>query len=285
MRCSVVTFAALTAGWAVAASTDVARTPVAVPVVPNLRVRSIGVQRTGLTAAGAHQVRVTAQVTCASPVSTSVGAFALLVEYRDAGGVYHSLGESSIPRIACGAAANARMPIETRAFTDTVPAGIVRTYRATVDRANAIAEGNETDNSSTIPYAATGCPGVDLELTRVVLDRSHDGASVLVQAWVRNRCLQDCVGDIAYVINPVGGDGVEQGIAVRINGETLVGPLGTTAVGVGAGGAFTATVRIETRGGGCTDPTPGNNACLVSLPASVDSKSFTCNAISAVPRG
>ncbi len=278
-RVPIVALAAF--ALAAAAAADVARTPVAVAVKPNLRVRSIGVERTGLTPTGAHQVRVTAQVICSSGVATSVGAVPLVVEYHDADGVYHRLGDATIARLACGAGTSARMPIETRSFTDVVASGTVRTYRATADPANAIAESNETDNWSAIPYAATGCPGVDLVLTRLELDRSHDGRSVAVQAWIKNRCLQDCVGDVYYVITPVGGDAVEQRIAVRIDGETEVGHLGTTAVEASPGAAVTYTVRIEARGG-CTDSTPGNNACLASLPAGVDTRSFTCNAVSAV---
>ena len=274
----------LATGFAAGVSGDVVRTPAAVAVTPNLRVQSVRVERTGFTPAGQHQVRIDAQVICNAPAPTSVSAFLLLLEYHDGDGVYHRLGNATIPRLACGAGASARVPTETRTFTNIVPARTVRTFRATADSNNVIAETNNTDNWYTTPYSATGCPGVDLVLTRLDLDRSRDGSNVLVQAWVRNRCLADCVDDIYYVIDPgAGGGSVEQRIAIRIDGETEVGHLGTTAVAARPGEAVTYTVRIETRGGGCTDEAAANNTCRVTLPAGVDARSFPCT-VSSAPR-
>jgi hypothetical protein len=269
-------------GFAAGVSGDVVRTPVAaVPVSVNLRVASVRVERTGFTPAGQHQVRIDAQVICNAAAPTSVGPFLLLLEYHDGDGVYHRLGNATIPRLACGAGASARVPTETRTFTNIVPARTVRTFRATADSNNVIPETNDTDNWYATPYSANGCPGVDLVLTRLDLDRSRDGSSVLVQAWVRNRCLADCLGDIYYVIDPGAGGSVEQRIAIRIDGETEVGHLGTTAVAARPGEAVTYTVRIETRGGGCTDAAAGNNTCRVTLAAGVDARSFPCTASSA----
>jgi len=268
----------LVAAIATTALADVTRTPAAVVVTPNLRVASVRVERTGIAPDGSHQVRIDVQVVCNAAATTSVGPFALLLEYRDADGVYRRLGEASIARLTCGVGASVKVPTETRSFNAAVPRGTVRRFRATADPANVVRESNDTDNWYEVPYSAAGCPGVDLVLTHLQLDRSHTGSNVLVQATVRNRCLQDCVGDIYYVITPEGGASVEQRIAIRIDGETEVAHLGTTAVEVRAADPFTLAVRIETRGG-CTDTTPGNNSCRVTLPAGTDARSFPCNIV------
>jgi hypothetical protein len=268
----------LTAGPVGAAAT---RTPAALRIKPDIVLSTPTVARTGVLADGRHQVRLTATVRCASTeVSVSCGTFKIRVERsNDLGHTYTFLAEAGIASLASGGVAVVG-PSETRFFDDVVAAGNTRTYRVTADSGSAVDESNEGNNVKTVRYAATGCPGSDLALTRVQLIRHHSGGA-LVHVWVRNRCLEDCAANIVYVMDVSealdgGGLGVEQPIGTRIPGTTEVGPMGTTVAPGRAAGDLTYTVSIEARGGPCRDTSTANNSCRVTLRAAETDRTFTC---------
>lgn len=252
----------------------------AVKVKPDLTVSSARAERTGLAPDGAHRVRVTVAARCASPAPATCGAFKILAEYRDGRvGPWQRLGEAGVPSLGSGGA-TAVIPTATRFFDDTVPAGRTRAYRLTVDPADRVDEGNETNNTATTVYRATGCPGTDLVLTQVGMRRRADGGT-LVQVWVRNRCLEPCVAEIDYEIDEgeaiPGGGGISQRIGRRIEGEAAVGPLGNAVAAGQAGRDATYTVRIVPRGGSCAETSAANNSCRVTIRAGEASRNVSCN--------
>lgn len=259
---------------------DVVRTPDAIRVKPDILFASVDVARTGVLADGRHQVRLTATVRCAASLPVSCGAFKVRAERSDDGGhAYTFLGEAGIASLGSGGT-TVVVPTETRWFDDAVPSGVTRTYRITADAGNLVEETNEGNNVRTVRYAATGCPGSDLVLTKVQLIRHHSGGA-LVHVWVRNRCLADCVANIVYVMDvdealDGGGLGVEQPIGTRIPGTTEVGPMGTTVAPGRVTGDLTYTVSIEARGGPCRETSTANNSCRVTLRAAETDRTFTC---------
>lgn len=255
-------------------------TPRAVLVRPDLAVATVAAARTGLAADGAHLVRVSVTVRCGAPATVSCGAFKILLEYRDVeAGAFTRLGEAGVASLSCGGA-TVKVPTATRTFDDRVPSGASRTYRATVDSGSHVTETNEGNNQASAVYRATGCAGTDLVLTRVELTRTDEGGS-LVHVWVRNRCLAPCASDIYYVIDErealPGSMGVEQRIGVRIEGESEVGPMGTTVAAGRVGMDATYTVRVEARGGSCAETSTANNSCRATIRAGEASRTVTCS--------
>jgi hypothetical protein len=255
-------------------------TPHAVLVRPDLTVATLAVARAGLASDGAHVVRVSVTVCCGASAAVSSGAFKILLEHRDGEtAAYTRLGEAGVASLSCGGA-TATAPTATRTFDDRVPAGAVRTYRATVDSAGQVTETNEGNNRASTAYRATGCAGTDLVLTRVELTRTDEGGS-LVHVWVRNRCLSPCVSDIYYVIDEhealPGSMGVEQRIGGRIEGESEVGPMGTTVAAGRPGMDAAYTVRVEARGGSCAETSTANNSCRATIRAGETGRTVTCS--------
>lgn len=247
-----------------------------VAIKGDLSIASLDVVRLGFRADGAHRVRLDVKVRFSAAVRTaSSGPFKIRAEEKDGLGAYHLLGEAGVTGVSARGAA-AAAPTETRSFETVVPHGVTRTFRVTVDATGMVGETNELNNQATKSYAATGCRGVDLVLTRVELERSGGGA--VVHVWVRNRCLDACDGTVSYSIDPreilPGELGVTQGIGWRFDGETTYGPLGNAVAPGRAGAELIYTVSIEVSGAGCRDSDPSNNASRVVLPASETRKVF-----------
>jgi len=279
----------ITALWLAAAGGAIS-TPAAPPKTPadivkvkaDLVVANLAVERTGFAAGGAHQVRLAATVRCASPAPATCGPFKILAEYRDGkGGPWLRLGEAGVASLSSGGV-TVVVPTATRFFDDTVALGRIRSYRVTVDASNQVTESNETNNTATESYRATGCEGIDLVLTQVSMRRTATGGT-LVSVWVKNRCVEPCVAEISYVIDESeavpGAVGVAQVIGSRIEGETEVGPLGNVVAAGRAGEDATYTVRITARGGACTETSTANNSCRVTIRAGEASRTVRCNAV------
>ena len=266
----------LTVALAASAAADVTRTPVAVPVTPDLVVYSVTVQRLAILADGSHQVRITATAMCNAVAPTSCGPFKLLADWWDLDPripddalVFTDhpipstrLGEAGVTSLACGRGASARVPTAVRTFEATVPAGAVRVFRVTADSAAQVIESNELNNFKAERYRATAtCTEADLVLTRVELIRSGGGA--VVHVWVRNRCADACVADLYYTV----GD-IVQMIGTGLTGDTEAGPLGNVLAGGRAGEDLTLTVGVEARGGTC----PGTGLTTPAAPRSAPAR-------------
>jgi hypothetical protein len=247
-----------------------------VVVKGDLSVVSLDVVRLGFAADGAHRVRLDAKVRFASALrSASCGAFKIKAEEKDGLAAYRLLGEAGVTGMSSGAA-TATVPTETRSFEASVPHGVTRTFRITVDATGMVEETNELNNQATKSYAATGCRGIDLVLTRVEVERSGGGA--VVHVWVRNRCLDPCDGTVSYSIDPremlPGEPAVSQVIGWRFDGDTHYGPLGNAVAPGRAGAELIYTVSIDVSGAGCRDADLSNNSSRVVLPASETRKVF-----------
>jgi len=247
-----------------------------VAVKGDLSVASLEVVRLGFGADGSHRVRLDAKIRFSSAArSASSGPFKVKAEYRDGLGVYRPLGEAGVAGMSAGGATVAP-PTETRSFETAVPNGVARTFRVTVDSTGMVGETNELNNQATKSYAATGCRGVDLVLTRVEIERSGGGA--VVHVWVRNRCLDACDGTVNYTVDPhefIPGDrGVSQAIGWHFEGETSYGPLGNMMAPGRAEGDLIYIISIDVSGAGCVDSDPANNSSRVVLPASETHKVF-----------
>ncbi len=273
------------AGAALAA--PVARTPAAVEVhgVPDLRVASVQVARTGVNPDGSHRVRISAVVTCGAAVPTSCGPFKLLADYWDLNPatpenahIYSDepipttrLGEAGVASLACGSRTSAVVPSAARTFDGVVPAGGLRVFRVTADSGNQVAESNETNNANVARYFAARCVDADLALTSIELIRATTGQT-LVHVWVRNPCADPCTAELYYTV-----DDVQQMIGNRLDGLTTAGPLGTIAAPGVAGHDATYTVSVEARGGSCPDTNRANNSHRVTIRASEPSRYFYFN--------
>lgn len=240
-----------------------------VAVRGDLIISSLTVDRLGLNPDGSHRVRfnVNVQFVCAV-LTASSGAFKVKAEYRDGLRSFSRLGEADATGISAGGASRVR-PTRTVSFETAVAAGVTRTFRATIDSTFMVTETNEYNNQSTKTYTADGCAGVDLVLTQVEVSRTGGGA--VVHVWVRNRCLEPCVGNVEYVIDPSeclpGAMGVAQVIGARFEGETRYGPLGNVVAPGREGAELIYTVSLRITGAGCPDSDASNNSGRVVLPA------------------
>lgn len=243
---------------------------------PDLSIQALRAERTGITAAGAHQVRITVQVRCTGRFAGGAGPFRIRLEKSDgAAGGLSLVGQADLPGLSTGFE-SAAASTATRTFDDTVAAGLTRRYLATVDSGAAVDESNEGNNQSVTTYSADGCPGSDLSLTRVEAIRGR--GSVLFHVWVMNRCLSPCDGDIFYRVTPIApaGPGSEQGIAARIDGEATLGPMGTMAVECRMDVDVRFEITVGIRGGACVDASTANNTCRLVLLATEDRKTVVC---------
>lgn len=263
-------------------------TPIGMKVKPDLVILKVKTERTGLTPDGAHQVRISATVTCSSPVMTPVSCapFKIRFESRNPKSVaWTLLGEAGVASLSSGGASR-RVPTATRFFDGTVPVGQTRSYRVTVDSMNQVEESNEANNSQTTMYRAKGCRAADLELSKVWMQRITAGADagkVAIRVYVKNRCTATCVADVEYSIDASetapGTPILRESIATRVDGETEIGPLGTLDA-PGRPGTFQPyTVRITARGASCPDANTANNACRVIMCPGCGPGTFTCGRV------
>ncbi len=284
LRGRVIVFAAVAAlflsaaGWYLPGQAKAQKTTEAehIAVRGDLTILSVDVERLGFTADGGHRVRLNVKVGFSSAARTaSSGPFKIRAEYRDGLGVYSRLGEVDVAGLG-GGAASPVMPTATRSFDAVVASGATRTFRVTVDPTGMVTETNELNNQAAKNYAATGCRGVDLVLTRVEVERTTGGA--VVHVWVRNRCLDACAGVVSYSVDPreclPGEMGVAQEIGRRFEGETRYGPLGNAVVPGRAGAELIYIVSIDISGADCRDSDLTNNSSRVVLPASETRRVF-----------
>ncbi len=261
-------------------------------VAPDLYIVSFTAEPATVLADGSHRIRLTARVGLRATTRTSTGPFKIAVAWRAVGlpdafaarkevHTFRLLQEAGIASLAYDPASRAILAPQVRTFEDTVPAGREREYRLTIDSMKQVAEGNEANNQATVRYRATGCPGTDLQLTRLRLQRRTDG-DTRVDVWIKNRCSEPCETTIYYVIDESeavpGGTTVERGIVPRLDGETEVGPVGATVADGIAGEDATYTVRIEPRGTGCRETNNFNNSCRATIRAGEAEKTVDCTA-------
>jgi len=282
---------------AAAAAGGAPPSPPAVKAKPDLVIQSFTAEQAGVTMS-AHQVRLTVRVAlrAAGPVST--GPFKILVEWREVGlsprsaararkGGWTPLPEAGVAGLTYDPA-SARVPSETRTLTTSVPGGKTYEFQAKVDSMGQVDEADETNNRASATYEATGCAGtdVDLEFVQMRLQRRPDG-DTLVDVWIANRCTLDCVADIYYVIDDSGATGVpgsvERRIAVRVDGDSQIGPVGGTVARGIAGRDATYRVRIDPRGGSCPETTRVNNSCTGTILAGEASKIVDCRIPTIMP--
>ncbi len=286
MNAKNASLALLAAGLAATVSAaPVVKTPAAVPVLPDLKVASVQVARTGVNADGSHRVRITAVVTCGAAAPTKCGPFKLLADYWDLNPatpenarIYYDepipstrLGEAGVASLACGRGASAAVPTAVRSFDGTVPAGGLRVFRVTADSAGQVAEGNEANNANAARYFAAACVDADLALTQIELQRTSTGRTV-VHVWVRNPCADPCAADMYYTV-----DDIQQMIGTRLDGLRPAGPLGNISAPGVAGEDATYTVSVEARGGSCPDRNRANNSHRVTIRASEPTRVFYFN--------
>lgn len=249
-------------------------TPPGMKVKPDLAIVKVKAERTGLTADGAHQARISATVSCSSQAMTPVscGPFKIRFEYRSPkSAAWTHLGEAGVASLGSGGASRT-VPTATRFFDDTVPVGQSRSYRVTVDSMNQVEESNEGNNSETTSYRAEGCGAADLELTKVWMQRvtaGPDAGTVAVRVYVKNRCTRACVADVEYSVDASetvpGAAIIRETIASRVDGETEIGPLGSLKAPGNPGTFQSYTVRIAALGGSCPDTDTANNVCRVTI--------------------
>ena len=271
------------AAWGVVATAAPPKpTPAGITVKPDLVIVNSKAERTGFAAGGAHRVRVSVTVRCSAPTTAALtcGAFKILAEYKDGkGGTWRRLGEAGVASLSSGGLTS-KIPTETRFFDDTVPAGRTRSYRLKVDSMEQVSEINETNNTATTSYRATGCPGIDLVLTQVSMQR-NSGGGTLIRVWVKNRGVEPCVAELSYVIDESeavpGAPGVMQGLGSRFDGETEAGPLGSLIAAGRPGMDATYTVSIVASGGSCAETNTANNSCRVTIRAGETSRTVRCN--------
>lgn len=266
-------------------------------VVPDLQIASFTAEAVSVQPDGSHRIRLTARVTLRAGTRVSTGPFKIAVAWRSVGlpgsfgarKVVHSytlLQEAGIAGLTYDPARRVVGAVAVRTFDDTVPAGHEREYRLTIDSMKQVPEGNEANNQATVRYRASGCPGTDLQLTRLRLQRRPDG-DTRVDVWIKNRCSEPCEAFIYYLIDESaavpGGTTVERGIVPRLDGETEVGPVGATVVDGTAGEDATYTVRIEPRGTGCSETNTLNNSCRGTIRAGEAEKTIDCTVPGFVP--
>ncbi len=285
-RAAIATAAVLAA--AVGAGAEPSRA--AKKVAPDLQIASFTAEVASVLPDGSHRIRLTARVGLRATTRVSTGPFKIAVAWRAVGlpgamstrkavRSFTLLQEAGIADLTYDPAHRAIEAAAVRTFEDTVPAGREREYRLTIDSMKQIPEGNEANNQATVRYRASGCPGTDLQLTRVRLRRRTDG-DTQVDVWIKNRCSEPCETFIHYLIDESeavpGGTTVERGIVPRLDGETEVGPVGATVVDGTAGEDATYTVRIEARGAGCRETNNFNNSCRATIQAGETEKIVDC---------
>lgn len=303
--CAVVKAAV---GVLLAAVAGAAPPTTATKVKPDLVAASVTAARERIRPEGVYQVRVTVKVALRAAGDVSTGPFKVRVEYRDAPllavrseakslAVWTLLQEGGVAGMTFSTASS-RLPGETRTFSDTVPPGVVRTYRAKVDSMDQVEEADETNNQATATFRAEGCSGVDLVVTRVKLRRSARGT--VGKVWVANRCLAtcECVVQWGPVRAPspdyVTYSDVGQVIARRLGGEqtaespnwldcsdgsVVVDPAAVPPPESGAAAApsdETWVIWVSMGSPGCAETNGSNNSCRATIRAGQESSVTEC---------
>jgi hypothetical protein len=132
--------------------TDAAEKPPVIAVKPDIVIRDLSIDRTGVTPAG-NEVLVS--VTVRNPVSgTSTGPFKIKVEWtEDPAAGFTLLGTSGVSNLI-NDPSMAAVRGETRTFEHVVPNGKAYKYRVTADFMNQVAEANEANNVDSAGYVA-----------------------------------------------------------------------------------------------------------------------------------
>lgn len=132
--------------------TDAAEKPPVVAVKPDIVIRDLSIDQTGVTPAGN---KVLVSVTVLNPVSgTSTGPFKIKVEWtEDPTAGFTLLGTSGVSNLINDPSMIA-VRGETRTFEHVVPSGKAYKYRVTADFMNQVAEANEANNVDSAGYIA-----------------------------------------------------------------------------------------------------------------------------------
>lgn len=127
----------------------------AVPEKIDLAILPTGMRIARAGAAGAdHQVRIDVTIAASCALTRCSGPFKVRVDSTDdpTTGRWTLVGEAGVADL-CVRPAGATVSVE-RSFTDTVPAGAFRKYRATADPINQVSERNEGNNVGSAGYVA-----------------------------------------------------------------------------------------------------------------------------------
>ncbi|MBN2235041.1 MAG: hypothetical protein JW706_07820 [Opitutales bacterium] len=243
-----------------------------VKIKPDLRFVSFRAERTGIDADDTHQMLLTASIT---NTGRACGSFVLRIEKSGRIGPWTRVAEVTIDGIEGRKPDAMRLPSAIRTFDDIVPHGSIVYYRATVDSLDTIDEAREDNNYAGSYYDASGCLGVDLELSRIQMERVRSG--IAFRVWIRNRCLADCNGEIAYSVTPISppGTSISQSMGISIPGEATIGPSGTMLVPGSAGTDLVYQVTIGASGT-CRESSEANNTYRVTLNADEEEKTVEC---------
>jgi len=152
----------LSVGTLVFAGVGLASAAPATSELPAVRIKidlaipptGVSVTKTGVAGTN-HQVRIDTTVVASSMSAACSGPFKVKVESTEdpTTGRWALVGEAGIADLCVKAAAAAR-PSAKRSFTDTVPQGAFRKYRATADSLNQVDEMNEGNNVANAGYVA-----------------------------------------------------------------------------------------------------------------------------------
>jgi hypothetical protein len=115
---------------------------------------AVSVTKTGVAGTN-HQVRIDATVVASSMSPVCSGPFKVKLESTEdpTTGRWALVGEAGVADL-CIKAGAAMTPSAKRSFTDTVPQGALRKYRATADSLNQVDEMNEGNNVANAGYVA-----------------------------------------------------------------------------------------------------------------------------------
>jgi hypothetical protein len=146
--------AGLGLAWAKPAPTPATRLMIKIDL--SIPTNGMKVTKTGVDGTD-HQVRIDVTVRATSIGKTKVcsGPFKVKVESTEdpTTDSWTLVGTAGIANMCVGGAL-AKIPSEKRWFDDTVPAGELRKYRATVDFLDQVDEANETNNVESAGYVA-----------------------------------------------------------------------------------------------------------------------------------
>ncbi|HSD58064.1 MAG TPA: CARDB domain-containing protein [Methanotrichaceae archaeon] len=131
---------------------DAAEKPPVIAVKPDIVIKDLSIDRTGVTPAG-NKVLVSVTVLNAVP-GTSTGPFKIQVEWtEDPTAGFTLLGTSGVSNLI-NDPSMAAVRGETRTFEHVVPNGKAYKYRVTADFMNQVAEANEANNVDSAGYIA-----------------------------------------------------------------------------------------------------------------------------------
>jgi hypothetical protein len=250
-----------------------------IKIKPDLRVAKIQAERVGFTAAGAHQVQVKVTIVNSAPAAVCAGASQVRMEKRSPGGLYGYLGQQGAERL-CANPSRAKLATATLIFTDTIPAGQRRQWRATADSSGLVDEASEVNNQaeSEVYVAKTFCAGVDLVVTKADIVRGTSG--VFIRVYGRNRCIGTCEGNVQAVFEVASPDVGESGVCQRVgNASEGLREYESGLIGVYSSRDHAVTYRVglEFEDDGCPDINPANNYCEVTLRPDEDRKTVNCH--------